>query len=142
MIASRRRDAGAVNPKTSAWDTTSATDHGSADRTWKFHSFDCGDHCAASPRGCTDVEKKEIDEVVRSISQERDEQRTIEQIKNMTVPQIQEQIVRGVKVIPQEHSPERIVEQIVIIHVPHVLEEFVENFQIIPRRVASPRSSM
>ena len=67
--------------------------HGSADHTSKFRSFDCGDHYAGSPRACTDVEKKEIDEVVRSISQERDEQRTIQQIVNMTVLQIQEQIV-------------------------------------------------
>ena len=57
-----------------------------------------------APRGCTDVEKREVDEVVRSISQERDEQRTIGQIENMKVPQIQDQIVRGVKVILQELS--------------------------------------
>ena len=77
---------------------------------------------------------KEIDEVVRLISQERAEQRTTEQVENMTVPQIQEQIVRGVKVIPQELSPERIVEQIAIIHVPQVLEEVVDIVQIILRK--------
>ena len=74
---------------------------------------------------------------MRLISQDRDEQRTIEQIVHATVPQIPEETARGVKVIPQELSPERIVEQIVIIYVPQVVEEIAERtvVQIIPQRV-------
>ena len=50
--------------------------------------------------------------------QERGQQRTVEQIARVPVPQIEESIVEGVKVIPQERFPERTVEQIEDIPVP------------------------
>ena len=50
--------------------------------------------------------------------QERGQQRTVEQIVRVPVPQIQESIVKGGNVIPQERFPERTVEQIEDIPVP------------------------
>ena len=56
---------------------------------------------------------KEISEVVRLIPQERDQQCTVQQIVYMSVLQLQEQIVFGVKVIPWELFLDQTKKQIV-----------------------------
>ena len=55
--------------------------------------------------------RNKIVETIKEVPQERLQQRTVEHIVRVPVPQIQESIVKGVKVIPQERFPERTVEQ-------------------------------
>ena len=64
---------------------------------------------------------------------ERVQQRTVEQIVHVPVPQIQEQIVDSVQVIPRELFPERIEVQIVDIPVPPIVKKIAEMVQIIPQ---------
>ena len=55
--------------------------------------------------------QEQIVETMKEVPHDRVQQRTVEQIVRVPVPQIQESIVKGVKVITQERFPERIVVQ-------------------------------
>ena len=55
--------------------------------------------------------QEQIVDTIKEVPQVRGQQRTVEQIVRVSVPQIQEPIVKGVKVILQERFPERTVEQ-------------------------------
>ena len=66
---------------------------------------------------CNQIRQEQI-----AAEQERVElvqQRTVEQIVHVPVPQIQEQIVDGVKEIPQERFPEQTLKQIENTPLPH-----------------------
>ena len=73
-------------------------------------------------------------------SLERAQQRTVEQLKRVPFPQIQEQFVESVQVIPQKLFPERIEEQIVDIPVPPILTQIAEVVQIIPQERSQQRT--
>ena len=73
----------------------------------------------------------DVVEVVQIIPQERIQQRIVEQIVDVPVPQVVEEILEVIKVIPQERVSERIVEQIVDVPVPQVMEEIVKVVRFI-----------
>ena len=74
---------------------------------------------------------EEIDEVVRSIPQERVEQRTVEQIVHVPVPRVVEEIAEVV------HSQERISEQIIdrIVGVPVAIQRQAPIIQTVRKTV-------
>ena len=67
---------------------------------------------------------------------ERTQQRTVENIVHVPIPQIQVRFVEGVKEIHQERPPERIEELIVCAPVPHSVETslFLKNSSLTKRR--------
>ena len=64
----------------------------------------------------------QTDEVIKLFPAERVPERTVEQIVDMPVPQIQEQIVEVAEIIPQERTSEHTVG----VPAPLILEEVVE----------------
>ena len=60
-------------------------------------------------------------------SLERAQQRTVEHIVHVSIPQIQEQFVEGVKEIPRKRLPERVVEQIENTPIPQRVEQIAEQ---------------
>merc|ERR1712032_363258 len=70
---------------------------------------------------------EEIVEIAKIISQERVQQRTVEQVVDVPVPQVVEEIVEIAKIIPQERVQQRTVEQVVDVPVPQVVEEIGLN---------------
>ena len=84
---------------------------------------------------------KETDEVILPVSAEHLSERTVEQIVDMPVPQIQEQIVEVAQTIPQERTSEHTAEQIAGVPVPRVPQtlnrssRWERQSKLSPRRV-------
>ena len=72
---------------------------------------------------------------------ERVQQRTVEQTVYVPVPQIQEQIVEGVKEIPRERVLQQTVEQIENTPVPQSVDETVQVVQVIPQERLQERTA-
>ena len=64
---------------------------------------------------------------------ERVQQPKVKQMVHVPVPQVQEQIVEGIKEVPQERFPELTVEQVENTPIPQSVEETAEAVQIIPQ---------
>ena len=79
----------------------------------------------------------EILEVVRLIPQERFQQRTVEQIVNVTVSQVVEEIAGVVQIILQERVSKRIIDQIV--DVPVVMQRQVPTLQTVQKTLEVPQ---
>ena len=69
---------------------------------------------------------EEIVEGVKQISQERIQQRSLEEVLDFHVPQIGEQQVEVVNVLPLRWVSERAVKQFVNVLLPEILEQIVE----------------
>ena len=77
---------------------------------------------------------KETDEVILPVTAERTSVRTVEQFVDMSVPQIQEQIVEVANTFLQERISERVIEQAHDVPVPQIHEQLVEFAEITPQR--------
>ena len=69
--------------------------------------------------------QEETDDVIQSFPAERHSERTIVQIVDTSVPQIQEQIVEVAEIIPQERTSEHTVEPFADVPVPQIQEQIV-----------------
>jgi len=65
-------------------------------------------------------------------SKERVQQRTVEQVVDVPVPQVVEEVIEVAKVIPQERVQQRTVEQVVDVPVPQIVEEILEQVVDVP----------
>ncbi len=83
--------------------------------------------------------QEQIVDMTRVVPQERDRQRTVEQIADAPIPRTVEGIVEVIKSVPQGRVSRRIVEQVGDVLVPQVIEDIVEVVRFTPTKSA-PRS--
>ena len=67
--------------------------------------------------------QEQILETIKTVPKERVQQRTVENIVDVSVRRVQAQIVEVVKVFPQDRISKQIVEQIVDVLVPQIVED-------------------
>ena len=86
---------------------------------------------------CVTKAVDEIIEVVRLTPEERVQQRTVEQIHHVPVPQVVGEIVEVVQIIPQERMSKRIIDRIA--DVPVVMQRQVPIIQTVQKTVEVPQ---